>query len=630
MHQSKAGLNICLIMVVMLITTGCVNLPTARNISGMYGVDEQLFSKYSTASSPLRKQLSLDNRKILQEEFGHEWQYNRNKEKRNQPPQLGLALSGGGPRSASFSIGVLKALQNNGVLDNVDVISAVSGGAYATYWYYMQNCYLNKPGNATFCPTTSELSENYENVLKRQTADFTPGSIFTTAEDLQDHNGTKQTNITNPDNFRFQETIGNSSNILSFSKEEGLWRSFRNGLQFTWNFGAHIVSIPLHWTFNGLAFDWDANLNPTRHVYQNGIERTYGYVPLSYDLEHFANAESLLWMKQVDATQVKFTEMAEYLTFKNKTEKSLPYFIINASATYSRGIDKLRDNTKHLNTSVFEFTPWKCGSGLIGYYDIEKCPDISFSRAVSISGAAVDGQSETIDRAGKSNGPNPTLAGLGNLFNADLGYHVTRPDVNRFVWGLHKITPFPVYFLSDLLEGNNASDIYLTDGGHIENLGMYSLIRRGVSKIIAVDAEQDQKSVFEGLMRLKENLKNDLGLLLELDQPNGPIKVKNSPTPQAVITGRIRGLVDENGKDKPIELLYLKLSMDPAKLQAREESSNGKYPFSVSSYQSEHPAFPHESTTDIKYSPEQYRAYRDLGYTIANSPVLTKFTEVVK
>ena len=131
-------------------------------------------------------------------------------------------------------------------------------------------------------------------------------------------------------------------------------------------------------------------------------------------------------------------------------------------------------------------------------------------------------------------------------------------------------------------------------------------------------------------MRLKENLKNELGLLLELDQPNGPINVKNTPTAQAIITGRILGLVDETGRDKPIELLYIKLSMDPEKLQSREENSSGKYPFSVSSYQSTHPAFPHESTTDIKYSPEQYRAYRDLGYTIANSPALPKFTEGVK
>ena len=46
----------------------------------------------------------------------------------------GLALSGGGIRSASFSIGVMKALYEKGLLNDIDVISSVSGGGYASYW----------------------------------------------------------------------------------------------------------------------------------------------------------------------------------------------------------------------------------------------------------------------------------------------------------------------------------------------------------------------------------------------------------------------------------------------------------------------------------------------------------------
>jgi hypothetical protein len=33
--------------------------------------------------------------------------------------------------------------------------------------------------------------------------------------------------------------------------------------------------------------------------------------------------------------------------------------------------------------------------------------------------------------------------------------------------------------------------VYLTDGGHIENLGVYELLRRRCKVIIAVDAEAD-------------------------------------------------------------------------------------------------------------------------------------------
>jgi len=49
---------------------------------------------------------------------------------------IGLALSGGGVRSASFNIGFLGGLNNGDTLKKIDYISTVSGGGYAAYWYY--------------------------------------------------------------------------------------------------------------------------------------------------------------------------------------------------------------------------------------------------------------------------------------------------------------------------------------------------------------------------------------------------------------------------------------------------------------------------------------------------------------
>ena len=50
----------------------------------------------------------------------------------------GLALSGGGIRSATFSLGVLQALARQGILKNIDYVSTVSGGGYIgaglTWW----------------------------------------------------------------------------------------------------------------------------------------------------------------------------------------------------------------------------------------------------------------------------------------------------------------------------------------------------------------------------------------------------------------------------------------------------------------------------------------------------------------
>ena len=45
-------------------------------------------------------------------------------------PTVGLALSGGGIRCATFSLGLLRALTRSGVLSRIDMISSVSGGGY--------------------------------------------------------------------------------------------------------------------------------------------------------------------------------------------------------------------------------------------------------------------------------------------------------------------------------------------------------------------------------------------------------------------------------------------------------------------------------------------------------------------
>jgi hypothetical protein len=49
-------------------------------------------------------------------------------------PQTCLALSGGGLRALSFDAGVLHGLQQRGLYSKVDVLSAVSGGGFASYW----------------------------------------------------------------------------------------------------------------------------------------------------------------------------------------------------------------------------------------------------------------------------------------------------------------------------------------------------------------------------------------------------------------------------------------------------------------------------------------------------------------
>ncbi|TIX48790.1 patatin-like phospholipase family protein [Alteraurantiacibacter aquimixticola] len=53
-----------------------------------------------------------------------------------EQPEWGLALSGGGLRSAMFSVGFLKGLWDIEQLDKIEVVSSVSGGGYAAFWLY--------------------------------------------------------------------------------------------------------------------------------------------------------------------------------------------------------------------------------------------------------------------------------------------------------------------------------------------------------------------------------------------------------------------------------------------------------------------------------------------------------------
>ena len=48
----------------------------------------------------------------------------------DEHPPIGLALSGGGIRSATTNLGVLQALSELGLLPKVDYLSTVSGGGF--------------------------------------------------------------------------------------------------------------------------------------------------------------------------------------------------------------------------------------------------------------------------------------------------------------------------------------------------------------------------------------------------------------------------------------------------------------------------------------------------------------------
>jgi hypothetical protein len=74
------------------------------------------------------------------------------REKETDGPWLGLALSGGGIRSASFAMGVMQGLHARSVMKNFDYLSTVSGGGYigSSLSYFLVEHARRHPKNQEF------------------------------------------------------------------------------------------------------------------------------------------------------------------------------------------------------------------------------------------------------------------------------------------------------------------------------------------------------------------------------------------------------------------------------------------------------------------------------------------------
>jgi hypothetical protein len=106
----------------------------------------------------------------------------------------------------------------------------------------------------------------------------------------------------------------------------------------------------------------------------------------------------------------------------------------------------------------------------------------------------------------------PTSSFL-SLFNIRLGEWLGNPR-NLETW--RRETPrFGLYWLLSELFGNTTDEsdfLYLSDGGHFENLGIYELVRRRCCLIVASDAAADPDWQFADLANAIERCRTDFGV----------------------------------------------------------------------------------------------------------------------
>jgi hypothetical protein len=377
--------------------------------------------------------------------FAQEWVFNRFYGKdaargKNEPPRLCVAMSGGGIRSASFNIGVLSALQRHEtkILDRVDVLSAVSGGAYALSWYYAQHhidaTLADPQGPARLENALFQEGHNYQRHLQKN------GIIF---------------------NRPTYYAIG----------------------------AGNLAATPLNLLANGI-FGWHMNTNPARDIYEWRLQEVFQQPPPKKE------GEAVPELERVPA--IHFDDLRRTIE-----ERRLPYFVINTTAF-------LEDSSDHfgapLYNSIYEFTPLFFGADALGRYTYDPArPEfpVTFARAVSISGAALDGTKLIVGSSQRT---------LWSLLNQDLGYHMDNPAISGDRRIVHLFMPFPIYYFHHYPRDLHGTNIYLSDGGHSENLGAYALVRRLCERIIVVDAEHDPTYEFEAYYNLKRALRRDMGV----------------------------------------------------------------------------------------------------------------------
>jgi hypothetical protein len=218
---------------------------------------------------------------------------------------------------------------------------------------------------------------------------------------------------------------------------------------------------------------------------------------------------------------------------------------------------------------------------------------------------------EAVATSGAAASPNmgyhstPAFALLMGVFNIRLGRWVGNPHADgqtERTW----LRSGPGVALFHLLReafgltDKDSGFVYLSDGGHFENLGIYELVRRRCRYIIACDAGADERYGFEDLGNAIRKCRTDLGVEIDLDvrQVAALDALRYNGAPCAV--GSIRYSEEAVGT-----ILYIKASR------------RAGLPSDVLHYATEHLQFPHESTADQFFSESQFESYRRLGHFLA-------------
>ena len=302
-------------------------------------------------------------------------------------------------------------------------------------------------------------------------------------------------------------------------------------------------------------------------------------------------------------------------------QRGAPYHLINTTLNMVGGRDL---TTAQRLAASFLLSKRYCGSSRTGYRDTREYMGGQFSlgTAVAVSGAAASPNMGTKTLTS-------SLAMLMTFLNVRLGYWAPTP--NKQDWRAPKARLWPFYMMREFLSQTNdlSPYCYLTDGGHFDNTGLYSLVERGCRFIVVADCGADPKPCFQDIGDVIRRCRIDFGAEFELDITPLMKDKKSGRAKGHFVVGKIiysRAHAETfNWNLIPEEELSVKEKADQDEeartgiiilfkpvITNKEESAD------VKQYKLENDDFPQQKTLDQWYDEAQFESYRQLGKLYAD------------
>jgi hypothetical protein len=224
---------------------------------------------------------------------------------------------------------------------------------------------------------------------------------------------------------------------------------------------------------------------------------------------------------------------------------------------------------------------------------------LTLGSAITISGAAAS------PNMGYHSSPIVSL--VMTLFNARLGWWLANPGPKgKGKWRNDGPTMSFTPIINEALGRTNDESkwVYLSDGGHFENLGVYEMILRRCKTIVIVDGSQDNSYGFEDLGNAVRKVRVDLGIPIEFRfglPMYGARDVRNRYCAIGKILYHCVDGIGENGEVLDGTIVYIKACL------------NGSEPTDVLHYASSAAEFPQQGTEQLWFDESQFESYRRLG-----------------